>query len=814
MSDRIIVPRYYKPRPYQQEAWKRRMSNRYNFYFKLWPRQVGKDTDDIEFCLFDAWKTPGTQTAYVGLDNKWVGTNIFNKYIDGRRFWEDFPREHINVRDTQKEVTFSNHPDDMAEARVKFIGFQNDQAMIGSSYDRFYISEASLYGQNAFQFIEPIWENKLATGENLRVYINGTPRGMQNVYTQMLQNYTGEKDPEAFKGEHIIGHYSTYVDRLTVEDIYIPDGEGGWRRLYDDGWIEVMKQRYLDAYGNLNLFLQEFYCDFTTVNSGLVYQGVEQMEKQGRITDFNLDTSKPVYVAFDISSKDKITDATVGLVYQYIGNKTLVYDMIELRGMALVQVVAQLATKGYWPYIRVGFLPWDSDRSASSETPLEEVDRMYPNVTWHALEKERIDRGIMVVREAMPNMWIHRDNCRRLVESLHAYEYKRLEKQDDWSAVPYHNWASHCLDGDTVICTAAGDRKVKDLEGKYGFALTDHGYRPFYGVRRTRLERNWVVATLSNGLTIRMTEDHIVPTSNGLCLAGDLEIGDTLRYAPYYEREEHDGTAKPNARWKALCAGLRRTLSDVQRQAITPRSMEEAFRRDTERLRDPSHQWRPLRQPHRESPMPLCFRTYEDPYAGSKVKRENTKRQQETMAGAGYSEAQMGQNSRGKEVVSRALERIHREDEAHREAVCGVWQDVPGQERGTWEVLLAELQDEGASAQVEGITREHSDDASWAYAIEVYGGFLYTDGILTHNCCDALRYACMGIEEMEYLGLPMDGSRRKMPSNYEYFGDIGNERPSIPITMMTEKQRREWMKHGRFDTGDGDKSGRYGFGGF
>ena len=176
------------------------------------------------------------------------------------------------------------------------------------------------------------------------------------------------------------------------------------------------------------------------------------MEKQNRVSTFNLDTSKPVYVAFDISSKDKVTDATVGLVFQHIGSNTLIYDMIELRGLALVQVISQLSTKEYWPYIRVGFLPWDSDRSASSETPLEEANRMFPNITWHALEKERIDRGIQVVREAMPNMWIHRENCRRLVDSLHAYEYKRLEKQDDWSAVPYHNWASHACDALRYAC--------------------------------------------------------------------------------------------------------------------------------------------------------------------------------------------------------------------------------------------------------------------------------------------------------------------------------------------------------------------------
>ena len=144
---------------------------------------------------------------------------------------------------------------------------------------------------------------------------------------------------------------------------------------------------------------------------------------------------------------------------------------------------------------------------------------MFPNITWHALEKERIDRGIQVVREAMPNMWIHRDNCRRLCESLESYEYKRLEKQDDWSAVPYHNWASHA--------------------------------------------------------------------------------------------------------------------------------------------------------------------------------------------------------------------------------------------------------------------------------------------------CDALRYACMGLQEMQYLGMPMDGSRRKMPDRYEYFGDGLDDRPPVPITFMTERQRKEWMEHGRFDTRGGDQPPSY-----
>lgn len=445
-TKRVTVPIYYSPRPYQQKAWARRISGEYNFDIKIWARQLGKDTDDIEYNLYYGWRHPGTRSCYVGLDNKWINENIYNKYLDGRRFWDDYPKQDIDPKDTAKEVVFTNNPDDLAPARLKFIGFQNDQALIGSSYDRFTISEASLYNRDAFRFIEPIWENKLAEGKDLAVYLNGTPRGLNNVFADMIRNYTGVDDPVEFKGPHINNRYRAYVDLVTIEDAMVPDGRGGYRRLYTDADIEMMKDRYLRAYGDLNLFRQEYYCEFMTVNSGLVYRAIETLRREKRYTKFNLDTQSPVYVSFDISSKGKMTDATAGIVFQYIGGRMMIYDIIEERGMALVEVVSKLARRGYWDYVRVGFLPWDSDRSASSETPLEEVQRMFPSVNWHDLDKERVDRGIELVRKLMPNMWINSDRCERLDQAFDAYEFKRLEKQDDWSPTPMHNWASHLMD--------------------------------------------------------------------------------------------------------------------------------------------------------------------------------------------------------------------------------------------------------------------------------------------------------------------------------------------------------------------------------
>ena len=322
MIDQINIPRFYNPWPHQVRSWTRRKSGLYTFDFKLWCRQAGKDTDDIQWNLNMCWKNPGIQSAYIGLDNVWINNNIFKKYIDGRTHWMDYPEEYIDPKETQKEVYMKNNPEGVAPSRLKFIGFLNDEGLVGSSYDNFTISEAGLYKRNAFQFIKPIWERKIALGVPFSVMINGTPRGMRNVYYDLLRVYTGVDDPDLFPG----AHGNCFVDKVTIEDLIVPDGHGGWRKMYDEESIEQLKSQYLREYGDLNLFYQENYCDFTKVNSGLVYKGIEQLRDEGRFFPRNLDTSKPVYMAWDISSKGKTSDATACVVFQWIDGRMILYD--------------------------------------------------------------------------------------------------------------------------------------------------------------------------------------------------------------------------------------------------------------------------------------------------------------------------------------------------------------------------------------------------------------------------------------------------------------------------------------------------------
>ena len=435
MSHDLTIPRFFVPRPVQLDAWTRRMSGKYNYYFKIWHRQLGKDTDDIQMALFNAYKSPGTQTAYVGLDNKWIRRNIWDKYLEGRTHWDNYPREIIDIHETRQVIKMLNNPPDKAEALIQFIGFKESENLIGSSYDNFFFSELSLYRRNALDFITPIWDNKIAEGLPLLVNLNFTPRGLNNIAADMLKMYTQVDDPTEWSGEF----GNVYVDVMPADRSLKADGT----RLYSDEMLDEIRQRYIRQFGNDNMFRQEFLCEFLAVNAGLVYPAIEQLRKEGRYTSFNLDRRYPVYVAWDISSKGKESDWTSAIVFQYAEGRFRIFDYFEDNRMAVVECVQEMAKRPYFHMISTAFMPWDSDRSGSRSSPLEECARAFPNITWRKLSRTYEADGINRVRMLFPNMLINSDNCAWVVECLESWEYRELSSVNDWAATPKHDRFSH-----------------------------------------------------------------------------------------------------------------------------------------------------------------------------------------------------------------------------------------------------------------------------------------------------------------------------------------------------------------------------------
>jgi hypothetical protein len=261
---------------------------------------------------------------------------------------------------------------------------------------------------------------------------------MNNIAADFLTAYTGTADPEGWPGRH----GDVYVDWLPADKSVREDGS----RLFTDEMLDDIRQRYIRSMGNDLLFRQEYMCEFLAVNAGLVFPGIEAVREDGRYCPYNLDTGKPVYMAWDISSKDKETDWTSCVVFQYYNGRMFVYDYYENNRKAVVECVQDLASRPYFHLIRAACLSWDSDRSGSSSSPLDECRRSFPNITWHKLDRtyvsDRINRG----RSLLANAIINSDRCDWLMECFENWEYRELSSVDDWAAKPKHDRYSHLMD--------------------------------------------------------------------------------------------------------------------------------------------------------------------------------------------------------------------------------------------------------------------------------------------------------------------------------------------------------------------------------
>lgn len=473
------VPLFYQPRWYQEAAWKRRFSGDITYYGKCWHRQAGKDSDDIEYANTNAYMNPGTQTAYIGLDNKWVKANIFEKYIDGRSFFSEFPEDLVDVNSTNQKVVFKNKTETKDNSIVRYVGYKEQGSLIGSSYDKWMISELSLYKRGQFDFIWPIFDNKIAHQEPLEVGFNFTPRGLTNEAADWLRALTGEDEPEKWPGFHEGPMGNCYIDLL-------PGDKSG---IYTEAQLDAMRQRDILKNGNDNLFRQEIMCEFMSVNAGLVFPAIEMVRKEGRYCPYNLDTTKPVYLAWDISSKDKLTDWTSCIVFQMINGRMIIYDWYENNRMSVVECVQELSQRPYFHLVRAACLPWDSDRSGSSMSPLDECRKMFPKIDWYKLERAYVADGINRFRGLMPNLIINSNNCDWLIECFENYEYKHMESIDDFASTPKHDRYSHLMDA----CRYAADfikqfPYIETNDGKRSQMISHYGE---WGVETDPITTEW-----------------------------------------------------------------------------------------------------------------------------------------------------------------------------------------------------------------------------------------------------------------------------------------------------------------------------------
>ena len=471
-----VFPRYYRPRPYQQMAHKMWRSKRYGVV--VWPRQSGKDVSMGMEGVDGRLRVAKTTGVYISLTNPTIRDILWDKtYIDPvtgdyiRALHDNVPAHLVDWKNTVMEGRFTNG------SRLKLQGYfqsGSDTNGVGSAFQDYMITELALFNrEDPIPRLMPILSNEL---EEKRLMVASTPRGRRkNPLWQLMESLRGTPD----YGELI----------FTIDDLNEMMKREGLPPVRSEMLLEQDRDAYRKRFGNDRMFEQEYYCSFEEMDAAAVYgEAYMQLVADGRDMDFNLHAAHPVYVAFDIGSSGKHSDATAWIAFQWYNNRLFLYDCGEGHGKALPEYVDILQTKPWFNRIRQIILPWDGEHheKAVNTTPADMMREKFPNIAvlaksnkvWKIPGSQAANYDLITdiqqVRMTLYNTVVHKTNCDWLTECLEQYKYSFDKSKQMWTERPVHDKHSHMMD---ALRYAVQATKELDFFGNRFFDQSGQGRR-------------------------------------------------------------------------------------------------------------------------------------------------------------------------------------------------------------------------------------------------------------------------------------------------------------------------------------------------
>lgn len=429
------------------------------------PRQSGKDVsmsmEQIDYML----KTPKTTGVYVAPDTPSVREILWDKTyydIESSQYLQllqdNVPTTLVDWKNTVLEGRFQN------KSVMKLKGYYQsgrDANGVGTSYQQYAFTELSLFTrEDPIPRIRPILSVET---EKKRLMAVSTPRGKRNNPLWLLM-----KEIDGMKDSQVIIR--------TIDDLNEMMRNAGLPPVRSQESLEQDKESYLRRFGNSRMFEQEFYCSFDEMDAAAVYgEALTKLRSEHRDERFNLDPNHPVYVAFDIGSSGRHSDATAWIAFQWFNNKLFLYDCGEGHGMALPEYVDVLQQKPWFNKLAYIILPWDGahHETAVNTTPADMMRQRFPNVAvlakgtniWTVKgmptgNNSDIITMVQQVRMALYNTyingrtdeqkkelaWAGAPNADRVLECMENYKYAYNNSLQQWSEHPVHDKYSHMMD--------------------------------------------------------------------------------------------------------------------------------------------------------------------------------------------------------------------------------------------------------------------------------------------------------------------------------------------------------------------------------
>lgn len=399
----------FQARPYQQDLidYFRRGGQH---AIEIWHRKAGKDRTATFIESELACKHPGLY---------W---HALPTYEEARKaIWDAITpdgKKLIDVSFPEGIVKKINHHEmkiELVNGSIwQPVGADNYNALVSSFPRHITWSEFALTHPNARNYLR----QALAVANGTELIIT-TPRGYNHAHD--LYQYA-KQNPK--------WHYSL----LTVDDTGVLSKE----------FIDEEKKQMPDE-----LFRQEYYCDFSAANVGAILgKYLEQADKDGRITDWEVDKDQAVTISSDIGYRDTAS----WWFWQPVQGGFNLVDYDEDSGLDADEWIDRLRLKGY--KVNYIWLPHDAKAKTftTQHSAYERFQRAWGGkrvgIVPDTKKLDRYNAARVTVRQCR----FHRTNCAAGLHALRSWEFKFDENTKTYSREANHNWASHGGDGYSYGC--------------------------------------------------------------------------------------------------------------------------------------------------------------------------------------------------------------------------------------------------------------------------------------------------------------------------------------------------------------------------
>lgn len=424
----IILPHNFKARPYQVASNRAYFIDRKRFSIEVLHRRAGKSKNALNFLTAAAMERVGSY--YHTFPELTQARRAIWNGIDkeGKRYLDHIPPALIEgkVNNTDMRINLING------SSIQLAGADRYDALMGGNPAGIIFDEYSLQNPFAWHYLSPIiTENG---GWAKFIY---TPRGMNHGWDLYERN---RNNPEWF------------VQKLDITQTKDWDGNP----IITEEQIDARRREGMPE----ELIQQEFYCSFDVALAGAIYsKEIEAAYNEKRVRNFPIDSSSPVFTAWDIGRRDP----TSIWIFQAINNEIYMiayYENVREGMDHYLEWLTNFANKHNIKYKNhyhlaphdIGVHEWSNGKARiDSAAELGWYFKIAP--------KLGIQDGINATRKLFPRIIFHADNCRMGLNALKQY------RSND-AGQPIHDFSSHPADSLRTLAVGWHDSFRLDLPTK------------------------------------------------------------------------------------------------------------------------------------------------------------------------------------------------------------------------------------------------------------------------------------------------------------------------------------------------------------